>query len=117
MSNPVASPALRDVEGLIEKHARKAVLPLQAQNDSYRPTPYEANALNNWRHILREFANALSALSASPSQEQKNKFAEVSAGKEAEQQSGGRPAEENRSQLSSSSPGRDAGASQEQEQE
>jgi hypothetical protein len=41
---------------LIEQHARVAVLPIQAQNDQYQPTPYEHNALKNFRHILRQFA-------------------------------------------------------------
>lgn len=44
---------------LIEEHARRAVLPVQHQNDSYQPTPYEANAIKNMRHILTQFAEAL----------------------------------------------------------
>lgn len=49
-------PSLRD---LIETHVRRAVLEAQHQNASYQPTPYEANALTNMRHILSEFAAAL----------------------------------------------------------
>ena len=56
-------------EALIEKHARFAVLEVQHQNNSYQPTPYEANALKNHRHILRRFADELSALLAAPARQ------------------------------------------------
>ena len=46
------------LEALVEQHARIAVIPIQHQNDAYEPTPYEANALKNMRHILTQFAAA-----------------------------------------------------------
>ena len=51
-----SSPAIAGIAELIEKHARIAVLEYQHQNDAYEPTPYEANALKNMRHILTRFA-------------------------------------------------------------
>lgn len=56
------TPTPETLKALVEKHARVAVLPLQHQNDSYQPTAYEANALKNMRHILSQFAAALSAV-------------------------------------------------------
>lgn len=49
------------LQQLIEKHARIAVLMSGNHGDAYRPTPDEANALKNMRHILQQFAAALSA--------------------------------------------------------
>jgi hypothetical protein len=54
------------IETLIAKHARIAVLELQHQNDSYTPTPYEANALKNMHHILSQFAQALIEATPAP---------------------------------------------------
>ena len=63
----MSEPTAQALAALIEKHARIAVIPIQAQNDSYQPTPYETNALKNWRHILGRFAHELFGFAAAGS--------------------------------------------------
>ncbi len=63
----------RRLSALIEQHARKAVLPVQSQGDSYIATAEEENYLGNMRHILHKFAAAL--LSEPQAAQEVEKFA------------------------------------------